>query len=866
MGFFTKIKSLWGKKENEEQRLPTEGEREASPPSIDETPLEKVAEESIEASDAPLLQKTPTEEKSSQLSDIKTEDEPIQSSEIEETAAIEYSDVEEESTEPSDIPPLQETATEEASQLSNTETEDDLVQYSEVEETAAIEYSDVEEESAEPSDIPPLQEASTEEEPSQLSDTETEDDLVQYSEVEETAAIKYSDVEDIEPLPETPESQESVSLEDEIPENDEEATSSLSQDELRRNLEPETQADDDSVEEHHYISEPEAELASILEDEARIQMESQEESIAQGKEDEETSTDLPPGTETLKIEATESLKKVDLDTNQTIFVEAPAPEETPEETKDESSTVEITPSEPVQEPETTLEDEGLPTHHTEEDTRVEQQIQHLFGESTASTEEPEDEEDFILELTDIVEEISEEIIDVKESSEAVEVEAIVEKTTDEEKRFEETVSDNDDIGVVQQITPDPEELPEKEQPASSFTDWQHRLLLSLRDAEPKLSIWLTILLEGVEIAGPDLWDRLAFLFTCLEAPEEEAQDFIGRFRSWVEDMEYEEVEEFRSELQYRLALALELEDEEDERNRLFLKLSEGLSKTKEQITKQLDSLLSSHSTMDDEFWDEFEEILIMADIGFDPTRLLMERLKDRARKQGVSDPALFKDLLREELAEIFKTKPTIKAVNPPEVVLMIGVNGAGKTTTIAKLAHRAQMQGKKALVAAGDTFRAAAIEQLEIWAKRVGAGFYTKGEESDPAAVAYEALDIAVRDGYDIVFVDTAGRLHTQTNLMEELKKIKRVLAKKHPGSPHRTILVLDATTGQNALSQTKLFNQAVDIDEIVLTKLDGTAKGGVIVGIVLEYGIPITFVGLGEKMEDLRPFNGQDFALALLT
>jgi fused signal recognition particle receptor len=201
---------------------------------------------------------------------------------------------------------------------------------------------------------------------------------------------------------------------------------------------------------------------------------------------------------------------------------------------------------------------------------------------------------------------------------------------------------------------------------------------------------------------------------------------------------------------------------------------------------------------------------------------------------------------------------------PPEVVLMIGVNGAGKTTTIAKLAHRAQMQGRKVLVAAGDTFRAAAIEQLQVWSKRVGAGFYAKAHGSDPAAVAFEAVEHAMKEGYDLVFVDTAGRLQTKHNLMEELKKINRVLGKKLDGAPHRTILVLDSTTGQNALSQVKLFSQASPVDEIVLTKLDGTAKGGIIVAIALEFGIPISFVGLGEKMEDLRPFSGQEFASAL--
>jgi fused signal recognition particle receptor len=196
---------------------------------------------------------------------------------------------------------------------------------------------------------------------------------------------------------------------------------------------------------------------------------------------------------------------------------------------------------------------------------------------------------------------------------------------------------------------------------------------------------------------------------------------------------------------------------------------------------------------------------------------------------------------------------------------MVGVNGVGKTTTIAKLAHRAQMQGKKTLVAAGDTFRAAAIEQLGIWAKRVGAGFYAKEHGADPAAVAYEAMTTAIKEGYDQIFIDTAGRIHTKVDLMEELKKIKRVLGKKMDGAPHRTILVLDATTGQNALSQVKLFSEAVDLDEIVLTKLDGTAKGGIIVAVALEFKIPISFIGLGEQMEDLRPFSGEDFAKALL-
>ncbi|NJB69339.1 fused signal recognition particle receptor [Desulfobaculum xiamenense] len=396
--------------------------------------------------------------------------------------------------------------------------------------------------------------------------------------------------------------------------------------------------------------------------------------------------------------------------------------------------------------------------------------------------------------------------------------------------------------------------------------WQRELTLRLREAEPKLSEWLSVVLDGVSTRGAELDTRLSFLFRALGAPESEARDFRDRFNSWLDMMEYEDVADFRSELQYRLALALELEDEEDERNRLFLKLSEGLEKTKERISRRIEGLLSAHETMDDAFWDELEEILIMADVGYEATAKLIANLRERVRKAGVTETSAFKDLMREELEEVFRTERRITAVNPPEVVLMIGVNGAGKTTTIAKLAHRAQMQGKKVLVAAGDTFRAAAMEQLQVWAERVGAGFFGKGEGADPAAVAFEAVDIALRDGYDMVFVDTAGRLHTKVDLMAELTKIRNVLGKKHPGAPHRSVLVLDATTGQNALSQVKLFADAAGIDEIILTKLDGTAKGGVVVAIALQHGIPITYIGLGEKMEDLRPFNGKDFATALLS
>lgn len=402
--------------------------------------------------------------------------------------------------------------------------------------------------------------------------------------------------------------------------------------------------------------------------------------------------------------------------------------------------------------------------------------------------------------------------------------------------------------------------------AALLNEEQHAALaLQLREAEPRLSVWLGIILEGITEASPLLWERLRFLLRSLNAPEAEATAFVADFEGWLARMEYRYVEEFRSELQYRLALALDLEDEEDERSRLFLKLSEGLTRTREQFTKKLDALFASHGALDAAFWEEMEELFLMADVGYEPTSELIERLKDRARQAGVTEPSGMRDLLRAEVEEIFRAPRRISAINPPEVVLMIGVNGVGKTTTIAKLAHRDRMQGKKVLIAAADTFRAAATEQLGVWAERVGADFHSKDAGADPAAVAFEGMDKALAGNYDVLYVDTAGRLQTKTNLMEELKKIRAVLSKKHPGAPHRSVLVIDATTGQNALSQTKLFKEAAGVDEVILTKLDGTAKGGVAIAVAMQFQVPITYMGLGEKLEDLRPFNGEDFASALL-
>ena len=402
-------------------------------------------------------------------------------------------------------------------------------------------------------------------------------------------------------------------------------------------------------------------------------------------------------------------------------------------------------------------------------------------------------------------------------------------------------------------------------PAAPLSEGELALTLALREAEPRLSAWLAIVLQDVNESGPRLWQRLRLLLSALDAPEAEREAFVVKFQAWLEDMGYTRLEDFDSELQYRLALALDLEDEEDERSRLVLKISEGLSKTREQIARNLNTLFTSGRELNDAFWEDLEEILIMADVGFETAHSLAERLRSRTAAQGIREPAALREAMRQELYEVFKPVRRISAINPPEVILMVGVNGVGKTTTIAKLCHRAVLKGRKVMLVAGDTFRAAATEQLEIWARRTGAGFYAKGDGADPAAVAYEAIDKALAEGFDTIFVDTAGRLQTKANLMEELVKVRRVLGKRHPGAPHRTILVIDSTTGQNALSQVKLFNEAVELNEIILTKLDGTAKGGIAVAVAAQFGIPISFVGLGEKMEDLRPFDSKAFVDALL-
>ncbi len=301
---------------------------------------------------------------------------------------------------------------------------------------------------------------------------------------------------------------------------------------------------------------------------------------------------------------------------------------------------------------------------------------------------------------------------------------------------------------------------------------------------------------------------------------------------------------------------------------LFEKLKQGLSKTRQGFVEKVDQLLGGRKTIDEDLLDELEGLLFSADLGVKTSSQLIEGVRKGLKRGDLQDPEKVKDFLKQEILRILQMGEKPLAIDfsrtKPFVVMVVGVNGVGKTTTIAKIAHRYSSQGKRVLIGAADTFRAAAVEQLEVWAKRVGADLVKQSKGSDPSAVAFDAIHAAKARGVDLVFIDTAGRLHTKINLMEELKKVKRIIARECPEAPHEILLVLDATTGQNAIAQAKLFHEAIGVTGIALTKLDGTAKGGIIVGITDELGIPIRYIGVGEGMEDLREFNATEFVHAL--
>ena len=309
--------------------------------------------------------------------------------------------------------------------------------------------------------------------------------------------------------------------------------------------------------------------------------------------------------------------------------------------------------------------------------------------------------------------------------------------------------------------------------------------------------------------------------------------------------------------------------EELEAQKLGAKFKQGLEKSRKNFQEQLNNLIARYRKVDEEFFEALEEMLITADVGFNTVMELVEELRLEAQRRNIQETADLREVIVEKIVEIYHQEDdALEEMNLEDnrlnVILMVGVNGVGKTTTIGKLAHRYKAEGKKVVLAAGDTFRAGAIDQLKVWGERVGVDVISQGEGSDPAAVMYDAINAAKSKGADILICDTAGRLQNKANLMNELEKVKRVIGRAIPDAPHEVLLALDATTGQNALSQARAFKEVTNVTGIVLTKLDGTAKGGIVLAIRNELHIPVKYVGLGEKLDDLQPFSAESYVYGL--
>lgn len=307
-------------------------------------------------------------------------------------------------------------------------------------------------------------------------------------------------------------------------------------------------------------------------------------------------------------------------------------------------------------------------------------------------------------------------------------------------------------------------------------------------------------------------------------------------------------------------------EEQPEGKTLLGSLKRGLAKTHQILTLRVDDLILGKKEIDHDLIEELEEILISSDLGVKTSHKLLEQVQGKVKRGEAERPEVIKHYLKECIYSLLiKSEHSLSFFGEtPFVIMVIGINGTGKTTTVAKMAYHYKSSGEKVLLVAADTFRAAAIEQLEVWSKRTGCAFIKQSAGSDPSAVVYDALKTSKKRGMDIMIIDTAGRIHTKSTLMEELKKIKRIIGREHPGAPHEVLLVIDATTGQNALSQAKVFQEALDVTGIALTKLDGTSKGGIIIAIADEFNIPIRYIGIGEHFDDLKHFNAREFVDAL--
>ena len=376
------------------------------------------------------------------------------------------------------------------------------------------------------------------------------------------------------------------------------------------------------------------------------------------------------------------------------------------------------------------------------------------------------------------------------------------------------------------------------------------------------------LLEGEEQLSDEEIEKLLFeeeedAVQELEISEVQADDLEAPEEQELEDEAVQELEisEVQADI---LEVPVEEEPEEEAKVSFFSKLKDGLFKTRKNITDKINDVLISFKTVDEDLFDELEEILITSDVGVETTMRILDHLRLKVKQQNIKEPMQIKELLKQEMLEILGTSTEAIGTHSPEVILVIGVNGVGKTTSIGKVSSKLKKSGKKVLIAAADTFRAAAIDQLEVWGRRAGVDVIKHQEGADPAAVIFDAISAAKSRKTDVLICDTAGRLHNKKNLMEELRKIFKVIDREYPEAHKEVMLVLDATTGQNAISQAKIFKEVANITGIILTKLDGTAKGGIVIGIKSELDIPVKLIGVGEKVNDLQEFIPEDFVDAL--
>lgn len=482
------------------------------------------------------------------------------------------------------------------------------------------------------------------------------------------------------------------------------------------------------------------------------------------------------------------------------------------------------------------------------------------------------------------------VVEQTEEKDVVEI-AGIEVNTAPEKEEDIVLNVNENLGTTTAINQAVHEVMDEEEiefhEKAGGTLYQENDDIAAAEEEPEVEIELTteetvvpedaeafteelteLVEEGLEAAAES--ERELQVETAeekfVEETDAEGQQFVEELADFVaEELEAEQEAEETAEEAKTEAVPEEAPAPVKEKKGFFARLKEGLDKTRKNILGGVDTVLGSFTKIDEDLFEELEEALIMADMGVQTTMDIVENLRQRVKKERATDPAVIKDMLIDEITAILQDGVEEEENLPsPTVMLVIGVNGVGKTTTIGKLSHNFKNEGKSVLLAAADTFRAAAIDQLEVWGQRAGIEVIKHEENADPAAVVFDAVHAARNRKTDLLICDTAGRLHNKKNLMEELRKISRVIEREYPAAHKETYLVLDATTGQNALQQAKVFMEVADITGIILTKLDGTAKGGIVVAIKSELKIPVRYIGVGEGIEDLQKFHAEDFAKAL--